>query len=262
MITSLQNPTIKNIIKLSKNKERREQNIFVLEGAREFSLALESNYQVANIFICKELFAKTKYPNILSNIDSSKITEISLSIFEKVAYRENSDGIIALMKPKLHTLEDLYLSDNPFIIILEAVEKPGNLGAILRTADAANIDAVIICDPQTDIYNANVIRSSVGGIFTVPVGICTSAEAINWLNQNNITSFAAELRASKNYLSADYTQPTAIVMGTEAEGLSDLWLNNADHRIIIPMNGKIDSLNVSVSTAIITFEGMRQRNML
>ena len=163
------------------------------------------------------------------------------------------------MKPKQHSLVDLSIKNNPFIIILEAVEKPGNLGAILRTADAAQVDAVIVCDPQTDVYNPNAIRSSVGCIFTVPVAVCSSTEALAWLKQQGITSYAAELQASEWYQDVNYTTPSAIVMGTEADGLTDFWLNNADKRIKIPMRGKIDSLNVSVSTAVITFEAMRQR---
>ena len=139
------------------------------------------------------------------------------------------------------------------------MEKPGNLGAILRTADAAAVDAVIVCDPQTDLYNPNVVRSSVGGIFTVQTAVCTSEDAVAWLKANNITSYAAELQAAEFYQNIDFTQSSAIVMGTEAEGLTDFWLRNAKKRIKIPMRGKIDSLNVSVSTAVLTFEAMRQR---
>lgn len=258
-ITSLQNPKIKNIVKLGKAKERKAQNLFVLEGARELTLAQSANYEVDSVFICPELFGKTDYPDVLENISQHLIHEVSQQVFEKIAYREGSDGLIALMKPKSHTLQDLKLSENPFIIILEAVEKPGNLGAILRTADAAQVDAVIVCDPLTDIYNPNAIRSGVGCTFTVPTAICSSEEALSWLKQNKITSFAAELKASSWYQETDYTQPSAIVMGTEADGLTPFWLTNADHRIKIPMRGKIDSLNVSVSTAVITFEAMRQR---
>ena len=154
---------------------------------------------------------------------------------------------------------DLKISANPFIIILESVEKPGNLGAVLRTADAAAVDAVIICDNQTDLYNPNVIRSGVGGLFTVQTAICSSEEALKWLNANKINVYAAELNGAKQYQTIDYTLPSAIVMGTEAEGLTDFWINKAKERIKIPMRGMIDSLNVSVSTAVITFEAMRQR---
>lgn len=258
-ITSLQNNRIKNIVKLSKAKERKTQNLFILEGARELTLALSAGYTVDSVFICPELFSKTDYPQVLDSIADHIQYEVSQQVFEKIAYREGSDGLITLARPKSHTLDDLKLNNNPFIIILEAVEKPGNLGAILRSADAAKVDAVIICDPLTDIYNPNAIRSSVGCMFTVPTAICSSEEARVWLKANNIKSFAAELRASNWYHEEDYTQPSAIVMGTEADGLTSFWLDNADKRIKIPMRGKIDSLNVSVSTAVITFEAMRQR---
>lgn len=258
-ITSLQNPKIKNIIKLSKAKERREQNLFIIEGARELMLALSANYKVETVFNCPELFTKTDYPDVLNNIDSDCKIEITQAVFEKTAYREGSDGLIALVRPKRHDLNNLKLTEKPFIIILEAVEKPGNLGAILRTADAAKADAVIICDPATDIYNPNTIRSSIGCLFTVPIAICSSQQALDYLRKKDIKIFAAELQAAQWYHDTDFTQSTAIIMGTEADGLTDFWLDNADTRIKIPMRGKIDSLNVSVSTAILTFEAMRQR---
>lgn len=258
-ITSLQNPKIKNIIKLSKAKERREQNLFIIEGARELMLALSANYKVETVFICPELFTKTDYPDVLNNIDSDCKIEITQAVFEKTAYREGSDGLIALVRPQRHDLNNLKLPEKPFIIILEAVEKPGNLGAILRTADAAKADAVIICNPATDIYNPNTIRSSIGCLFTVPIAICSSQEALDYLRKKDIKIFAAELQAAQWYHDTDFTQSTAIIMGTEADGLTDFWLDNADARIKIPMRGQIDSLNVSVSTAILTFEAMRQR---
>lgn len=258
-ITSLQNTKIKNIVKLSKSKERREQNLFVIEGARELSLALSANYEADSVFVCPELFSKTDYPEVLDTISQHKLYEVSEAVFEKIAYREGSDGLLTLARPKNHTLNDLQLSDNPFIIVLEAVEKPGNLGAILRTADAAQADAVIICDPATDLYNPNAIRSSVGCLFTVQTAVCTSKEALDYLHKKNIESFAAELQASQWYQDTDFTKASAIIMGTEADGLTDFWLSHADKRVKIPMRGKIDSLNVSVSTAILTFEAMRQR---
>ena len=191
MITSLQNPTIKNIVKLSKSKERLEQQLFIIEGARELSLALEGGYSMTQVFVCRELFNRSRYPQVLDSLNNESIVEISREVFQKIAYRENSDGIVALARPKQHGLEDLTISDNPFLIILESVEKPGNLGAVLRTADAAGVDAVVVCDPKTDLYNPNVVRSSVGGIFTVQTALCTSEEAYNWLQTNHIVSFAA-----------------------------------------------------------------------
>lgn len=259
-ITSLQNPRIKNIIKLAaKAKERREQQLFIIEGARELTLALIAGYRVDSVFVCPSLFEKTEYPQVLGSLDQSVLFEVTEQIFQKIAYREGSDGILALAIPMQNRLVDLKLEGEPFIIVLEAVEKPGNLGAVLRTADAADADAVIICDPATDLYNPNTIRSSIGCAFTVPVAICTSEEALSFLQERNITTFAAELQASEWYHEIDFTKASAIVMGTEADGLTDFWLKNADKRIKIPMRGAIDSLNVSVSTAVITFEAMRQR---
>lgn len=259
MITSLQNTAVKNIAKLSKSRERREQQLFVIEGARELSLALQSGYRIETVYLCREMFAQSKYPRVLDPLPEERITEISPSVFGKIAYRENSDGVVALARPKSHGLCDLTLSDNPFLIVLESVEKPGNLGAVLRTADAAAVDAVIICDPQTDLYNPNVIRSGVGGLFTVQTAVCNSEEALCWLKAGGIHIYAAELQAAEFYRHVDFRPPSAIVMGTEADGLTDFWLKNATKRIKIPMRGKIDSLNVSVSTAVLTFEAMRQR---
>ncbi|HBG41802.1 TrmH family RNA methyltransferase [Limibacterium fermenti] len=259
MITSLQNPAVKNIVKLSKNKERQRQQLFMIEGARELSLALQSHYAIDSVYVCRQMLAKTKYPQVLDSIPDKLVYEISPEVFAKIAYRENSDGLVALSKPKAHALSDLQLSGNPFIVVLEAVEKPGNLGAILRTCDAAAVDALIVCDPQTDLYNPNVIRSSVGGLFTVQTAACTSSEAMSWLDAHSIHTFAAELTAAEFYQNIDFTHPSAIIMGTEADGLTDAWLQYAGNRIKIPMRGKIDSLNVSVSAAILIFEAMRQR---
>lgn len=258
-ITSIQNPRIKHIIQLSKNRERRNEGLAVTEGARELSLALEAGHTPQSVFVSPEIYSKSEYPDLLKHLQPEIVTEITTEIFYKLAYREHSDGLISIIKAKKHDLESLVLPANPFIIVLESVEKPGNLGAILRTADAAKADAVIVCDPNTDLYNPNVIRSSVGCVFTVQTGTGTSQETMAWLRKNNIRSFAAELTASSWYHECDFTAPSAIIMGTEADGLTEFWLKNSDARIKIPMRGKIDSLNVSVSTAILTFEAMRQR---
>lgn len=258
-ITSLQNTKIKNITRLSKSKERKEQNLFIIEGARELMLAISAGYIIETVFVCPALFEKTDYPDVLKSLSEHKIFEVSQPVFEKVAYREGSDGLLTVAKPQRHGLSDLRLSSNPFIIILESVEKPGNLGAILRTADAAKADAVVVCDPATDLYNPNVVRSSVGCLFSVATAVCSSQEALDFMKANGIKTFAAELQASQWYQDTDFRSPSAIIMGTEADGLTDFWLQHADERVKIPMRGKIDSLNVSVSTAVLTFEAMRQR---
>ena len=260
VINSPQNSRIRNICKLSViAKERKEQGLFVIEGARELSLALVGGYVPDSVYICPRLFAKNDCSELLQSVPSTILCEVSEAVFQKIAYRESSDGILALVRPKSHRLSDLQLPDNPFIIVLEAVEKPGNLGAILRTADAAKVDAVIVCNPSTDIYNPNTIRASIGCVFTVPVAVGSNKEVLIFLQDRGIQTFAAELKAAQWYQDSDFTPPSAIVMGTEAEGLSNFWLIRADRRIKIPMRGVIDSLNVSVSTAILTFEAMRQR---
>ena len=259
MITSTQNQRIKDVVKLIIDaKERRKQNLFVIEGARELSLAAKADFNIRKLFVCDDFLSAAGRELVTElNVPAERV---SVEGFQKMAYRDKSDGIIAVSEPKHYTLDTLWLSKNPFIIILEAVEKPGNLGAILRTADAAGVDAVIVCDPKTDIYNPNTIRSSIGCVFTKQTVACTSEKALQWLKQKNIRVFAAELTASECYHETDFKQPSAIVMGTEANGLTDYWLRNADHRIKIPMHGYIDSLNVSVSTAVITFEAIRQRS--
>ena len=258
MITSLQNQQVKDVVKLNNSRERRKQDMFVIEGARELSLAISVGlYTIRKLFVCDELLS-LEAKRIAGKLDVPS-EMVSVEVFQKMAYREDSDGIIAISAPKHLSLNMVRLSPNPFIIVLEAVEKPGNLGAILRTADAARVDAVVVCDPKTDIYNPNIIRSSIGCVFTKQVVACTSQEALQWLKQSGISIFAADTSASEWYHETDFTQPSAIVMGTEDNGLTDFWLCNADRRVKIPMRGYIDSLNVSVSTAVLTFEAMRQR---
>ncbi|NLB02147.1 MAG: RNA methyltransferase [Bacteroidales bacterium] len=259
-ISSLQNPGINQLLRLqAKARERREHSLVLVEGAREIQLALSKGYRPEQLYICPELYAQSEYPDITKALPEEIKTELSLPVFEKLAYRENSDGLLATLRLKSHLLDELVLTDHPFIIVLEAVEKPGNLGAILRTADAAAVDAVIVCDPLCDLYNPNVIRSSIGCLFSVQTAVCTSQQALEWMKKRGIRVLAAELQASQWYHETDMSSSAAVVMGTEADGLSPFWLKNADERIKIPMRGYIDSLNVSVSTAILTYEAMRQR---
>lgn len=253
-ISSLQNPKVKNLVKLiEKSSERKAQNLIVIEGLRELGLAISAGMEIYQLYFCPSIGANE------NELSAQQYFEVSKEVFAKVAYRENSDGYIALLKPRYYTLENLPLRKIPFIIILESVEKPGNLGAITRTADAANIDAVIICDPRTDIYNPNAIRSSVGCIFTVPIVVSTNEEVKTWLDKKEINHYAAALTATKIYTDVNFKESSAIIMGTEATGLSEFWLNNSTSQIKIPMEGKIDSLNVSISTAVLTFEAKRQR---
>ena len=189
-----------------------------------------------------------------------KVFEVSREVYAKVAYREGTEGVIAEVRAQSHSLNDLKLSDAPLLIVLESVEKPGNLGAVLRSADAAGADAVIICDPLTDIYNPNLIRASIGGVFTTQLATCESEEAIDWLKAQGIKILTAQLQDSEWYYDTDMKCGTAIVIGTEATGLTDVWRDAADAHIKIPMLGRLDSLNASVSAAILLFEAVRQRN--
>lgn len=192
-------------------------------------------------------------------LKDTRIFEISKEIYQKVAYREGTEGIIAEVRAKEKRLEDLKLKENPLVVVLESVEKPGNLGAVLRSADAAGADAVLICDPLTDLYNPNLIRASIGAVFTVPCVACSSAEAISWLKLHGVQILTAQLQDSEWYYDTDMERGTAIVIGTEATGLTQAWRDAADAHIKIPMLGALDSLNASVSAAILLFEAVRQR---
>lgn len=257
IITSAQNSRIKEIIRLRKPRERRKQDLITIEGRQEVELAYQAGLEITEVFYCQDFAGSRKMASLAEEI----ITPVSSSVFQKISYRENPDGFLALAKPKYLELGKIKLSRNPLIIILESLEKPGNLGAILRSADAAGIDAVIVADPKTDIYNPNVIRASLGTVFANQVAVSTAEEIKRWLSKNKIKSYAATPEAKKLYTEVNYIGPTAIIMGEEHPGLSKDWLDFVSEKIRIPMSGKIDSLNVSVSTAIILFEAVRQRSL-
>lgn len=253
MITSAQNPKIRRLLLLQqKSTERKESGLFIVEGQRELEHCLEAGYEIDTLFVCPELCS--------ADFSAPRIFNVSREVYEKAAYRGSTEGVIAEMKARDLKLSDLKIERNPLIAVLESVEKPGNLGAVLRSADAAGVDAVIVCDPLTDLYNPNLIRASIGGIFSVPCVACSSEEAIGWLKENGIRILTAQLQDSSLYYDTDMKGGTAIVMGTEATGLTDIWRKAADAHIRIPMLGKLDSLNVSVSAAILLFEAVRQRN--
>lgn len=256
-ITSTQNPKIKNLLALEKPRERRKQCLFVIEGKKEIGMALEAGYKIGNLFFCEELISKQELETL--GTSDKLLIPVSKEVFDKIAIRENSGGVLAVAEQKTHRLEEVTLSANPLLLILESVEKPGNLGAILRTADAAGVDAVIICDTQTDFYNPNVIRSSIGCIFTTRTASASSEDTIAWLRKMNIGIYCTYLKASQPYHLIDFQKPAAIVMGTESTGLSDTWVRASDANIIIPMQGVIDSMNVSTAAAVVVFEARRQR---
>lgn len=283
IITSAQNPKIKHLLQLQqKSSVRRREQLFVVEGQREIMHCVNAGYSIDTIFLCRDILDESKLSaDGRSNADvdaeqllkkASSLVEVSRNLYDRIAYRGGTEGLIALVKCRNLHLSDLCFTDKagakkgsnmntaPLLVIVESVEKPGNLGAILRTADAAGADAVIVCDPLTDIYNPNLIRSSVGAFFSVPCVVCASDECISFLKSNHIQILTAQLQDSHLYYDTPMTIPTAIVMGTEATGLSQQWRCAADAHIRIPMLGQVDSLNVSVSAAILLFEAVRQRS--
>jgi TrmH family RNA methyltransferase len=258
-ITSLQNPFIKELFQLKeKSRDRKKSGLFLIEGEREISLAIKGDYEIETILYYPELFSEEQ----LNNLKTQRHTciQISKEVYQKLAHRVTTEGVLAVAKHKSHNLKNIkFKSKNPLILVAEAPEKPGNIGALLRTADAANVDAVIIANPKTDLYNPNIIRSSVGCLFTNQIATGTTSEIITFLKENNINIYCAALQASVDYHTQDFTKPSAIVVGTEATGLSEEWINNATQNIIIPMQGEIDSMNVSVAAGILIFEAKRQR---
>lgn len=262
-ITSLQNPKIKQLVQLQKASERKEQQLFIVEGQREIFLAIQAGYDIKSIFYCNDYKNQrdVKYPLELEKLDI-ELFDITNEVFDKIAYRENTTGLVALAAIKNTTLQDISLPEKPLIVVLENIEKPGNIGAILRTADAAGVDLIMLCNQQTDLYNANIIRSSVGCVFTNKIVNISNEEAFQFLKQHQVAIYTTYLEAAVSYHAINYKNPTAIVVGSEAHGVSAFWQQHADENIIIPMQGKIDSINVSTAAAIIIFEAKRQRDFL
>ena len=262
VITSVHNARVKHVVALQqKSSLRREEGIFVVEGQREIEHCIACGYEIVEVFIRRQESGDGSLETIDKSLENTPTPIlVTPQVYEKMAYRGSTEGIIAIAKCKPHTLESLTPVSSPLIVVLESVEKPGNLGAILRTAEAANVDAVIVCDPLTDLYNPNLIRASIGGVFSVPVAVCTSKECIAFLKEHKVRILTAQLQDSYDYYDYDMRQATAIVMGTESTGLSQQWRDAADVHIRIPMLGRLDSLNVSVSAAILMYEAVRQRN--
>ncbi len=259
-ITSTQNSYIKELFQLKeKSRIRKKTGLFLIEGEREISLAIKGDYTIDTILYNPELMNEVQINKLVN--PQINIIEISKDVYQKLAHRDTTEGVLAVAQNKLHNIEDLNIpNSNSLILVAEAPEKPGNIGALLRTADAANVDAVIIANPKTDIYSPNIIRSSVGCVFTNQIALGNTSEIIQFLKDNNINIYCAALQASEEYHTQDYSKSTAIIVGTEATGLSEEWLKNSTQNVIIPMQGDIDSMNVSVAAGILVFEVKRQRN--
>ncbi|MBT7243136.1 MAG: RNA methyltransferase [Flavobacteriaceae bacterium] len=260
-ISSFQNPLIKKVLLLQeKAKERKKSSLFIIEGKREIKLALKGGYKMNTLLFCSDIISENDVSNFL-NTDVNNLIKISIEVYKKIAYRTSTEGIIAISESKDLALSNLKLKDhNQLILVAEAPEKPGNIGAILRTADAANVDAVIIANPKTDLYNPNIIRSSIGCVFTNKIALGNTSEIITFLKNKNISIYSAILQESDVYYTCNFKESTAIVVGTESTGLSNQWRDESKKNIHIPMQGEIDSMNVSVATGILLFEVKKQRN--
>jgi TrmH family RNA methyltransferase len=262
-ISSAQNPLVKKALLLKeKSRERKKTGLFVLEGMRELQIANRTNYEIDTVFYCPDIINVIQNNSFLQTFSPEKLISVSNEVYKKLAYRNTTEGVLAIVKIKDHQLSTLKFNHkNPLVLIAEAPEKPGNIGALLRTADAANLDAVLIANPKTDLYNPNIIRSSVGCVLTRNIKMGSTTEIVTYLKEKGFQIYCAALSASTEYTTIDFKGPTAIVVGTENSGLSDEWLHNSTQNIIITMEGEIDSMNVSVSAAILIFEAKRQRKL-
>jgi TrmH family RNA methyltransferase len=262
VLTSMQNARVKDVVKLRQRRDRDKSKTFIIEGYREITRALEGGMPFQTLFTCPELFLGENEEALIDAIvkKGAQHFECAPHVFQKMSYRDRPDGLITVAPQLLATLQDLPKKKNPFYIVAEAIEKPGNLGTILRSADAAGVDGVIICDKCTDIHNPNVVRASVGTLFTQPVVEATTEETLAWLKENGIAVLSATPEAKESYSKVDMKQSLAIVVGTEQYGLSDKWMQEADICVRIPMRGKADSLNVATATTILLYEVVRQRS--
>jgi len=262
-ITSLQNPRLKQLVKLRDRRPRDEAGVFLVEGYREIRRALEKDVRLNELYYSPDWFLGENEPDLIERARAAgaQLCELGKDTFAKVAYRDRPDGLLAVAPQWRRTLADLEgkRPAPPFLLIVEAIEKPGNLGTILRSADAAGCDAVIVCDPVTDLFNPNVVRASTGVLFSLPCIVESNAAVLAWLRARGVRIVATTPAAETLYTAADLRGPVAIVMGSEQYGLSEFWLKEADAPVRIPMAGQADSLNVAMATTITLFEAVRQR---
>jgi TrmH family RNA methyltransferase len=267
-ITSLQNGRIKNIVKLNNRRHRDAQQLTVVEGVREVGRALQCGLVPHEAYVCPELIgdeAREVVTQLEEIAEDGRfpLNTITPEIFQKIAYRGQSGGLLLVIPYLQRTLADLPLSPSPFLAVIENVEKPGNLGAILRTADAAGVHGVMVCSDgtaTTDMHNPNVVRASLGTLFSVPIVTCTTREAIGWLQERGIQIVVATPEAEAVYTAVNLQLPTALITGSEAHGISRQWLDAATVQVTIPMQGIADSLNLATATALLLYEVVRQRN--
>ena len=260
-ITSSDNPRIKEVVRLKERRARNASGLTIIDGVREVSRALDVGVEFKEVYLCPEFFASRGNTELIDRLEGKKINvvEVSKEIFSKIAFGDRREGVVAVCQPKYVHLSQLKPSAKPFYVILDSVEKPGNLGAILRTCDGAGVDALLLSELKTDIFNPNVIRASMGAVFSVPVVQAMREQILQFLRENKIKIMATSPAGQKIYANANLREPLAIVMGSEQQGLDDFWMKNADVLLRVPMHGRADSLNVSITTAIIVYEALRQR---
>jgi len=255
-ITSLQNERVKYLVRLREDRrQRRRDGLMLVEGRDEINLALAAGHSPRTLIFCPDLAGRPL------TVPETELLSVTVPVFDKISYRDNPDGWMAVFPTPRRALSDLLLGPAPLLIVAQSVEKPGNLGAVLRTADAAGVNGVLVCDPRTDLYGPNVVRASRGAVFAVPLAEASSTEAFDFLKGRGIRILASTPSAMQSYTAEDMRGPMAIAVGTEDEGLTDFWLQRADARVLIPMVGKVNSLNVSIATALIVYEAVRQRGV-
>lgn len=263
-ITSLSNPRIKDLVRLRERRHRDRTETFLVEGFRELTRAHAAGLEIRTLYVCPDLYLGSNEPAIVAAIaeTGTEIVELAAAPFRKASYRDRPEGLLAVAEQFDTSLDSLELSPDPLVLVVEAIEKPGNLGTMLRTADAAGCDAVIVCDPTTDPFNPNVVRASTGTLFIVPLAIAGSAETLSFLGGRGVRTVATTPDTSLIHSDADLTGPIAIAIGTEQYGLTDTWLSGADERVRIPMAGQADSLNAAMAAGVVLFEAVRQRRRL
>jgi len=261
-ITSVTNSRVKRLVKLRNRRQRDASGVFLIEGFRELTRAVDAGLAVREIYFCPDLFLGGNEDALVERAVAGGAEPVCLGsqAFRKVSYRDRPEGLIGLADQFSTALDGLPLSSNPLILVVESIEKPGNLGTMLRTADAAGVDGVIVCEPTTDPFNPNVVRASLGCLFLVPLAVSSTSQAIQWLADNGIRTFAATPAATLSYWHADFRGPSAIVIGSEQYGLTETWLREAREQIRIPMGGQVDSLNAAMAAGVALFEAIRQRS--
>ncbi len=261
IITSLSNPQVKSVVALRERKARESSGLTIVEGVREISAAVAAKVPVKELYVCREFFTNRGEEELIRMIPLPGWVEVPKAVFEKISYGDRQEGVLAVCAPRVHQLKDLKLRNAPLVVVLESVEKPGNLGAVLRSCDGAGVDALFLCGQGADVYNPNVIRASTGTVFHIPVVVSDNETFSGYLKKLKIRAIAAVVQAKTVYTQADFKGGAAIVLGSEQNGLSDFWIKNSQAQVKIPMLGKADSLNVSTTAALLIYEALRQRGI-